>query len=526
MKPSRLLIKKYFESNSVIESIIKSYNDFIDFGMQQVVNEIGEIEPTIIPANLEEYKIKFGKIRIGSPQIVEADGSVRDLYPFEARIRELTYAAPIYLEFIPVINQLVQKPQEVKIGMMPIMLKSKYCRLYNLKPEELIELGEDPDDFGGYFIINGSEKVIINIEDLSPNNFIVNKDPITEAYVGRVFSENGAYRIPLTLELRNDLIFSVSFTRLKKVPLVVLLKALGINNDEEIMKSISPNEEGLNLVLINLYEFAEIKDSIEAIDYIARNIGMTHPFEIRVQRMEQILDQFLLPHVGVTKDERRLKAYTLAKYANKLIKVAQGIIPEDDRDHYMNKRIKTAGDSLTDLFRYNFRILVKDIMYNFQRIVKRGKLPPLNTIVRDKLFTSRFFSAMATGNWVGERTGVCQRYMRWSYLESLSHTQRVSSLLDSNQENFDARALHPTHFGRLCAIETPEGKNVGLRKNLAIMSYISRYYDETEIYDVLEKLGLKISDPVVKEATKKMHGIVKITDLSENAKKASMDLKN
>ncbi|MEM2115548.1 MAG: DNA-directed RNA polymerase subunit B'' [Candidatus Woesearchaeota archaeon] len=518
---SRILMKKYFEKNSMIQSIIDSFNDFVDFGMQQVVDEIHEIEPTIIPANLEEYKIKLGKIRIGEPIITEADGSIRELYPYEARIREITYASPIYLEFIPIINQILQKPIEVKIGMLPIMVKSKYCRLYNLKPEELIELGEDPDDVGGYFIINGSEKVIINIEDLAPNQFLVNKDPVTGSYFGKIFSENGAYRIPLSIEQRNDLIFYVTFTRVKRIPVVVLLKALGLEKDSEIMEAINPTPEGSNLVFINLYEYAEIKNSFEAKDYISKILGMTHPVEIRIPRIEQILDQFLLPHLGVTAEERKLKAYNLARYVSKLIKVSTGVLPEDDRDHYMNKRVKTAGESLMDLFRYNFRILVKDILYNFQRIVKRGKLPPLNTVVRDKLFTSRFYSAMATGNWVGERTGVCQRFMHWSYIETLSHLQRVSSLLDPNQENFKARALHPTHFGRLCAIETPEGKNVGLRKNLALMSSISRYYDESKIYEVLQSFGLKLLDPSIKSSLKKMQGIVKITDMSESKKESS-----
>ncbi len=489
----RILINAYYRDHSVVQSLIDAFNDFIDFGMQQVVDEEKEIEPTIIPANLDEYKIRFGKIRIGEPIIIEADGSPREMWPTEARIRQLTYASPIFLELIPIINGIIQKPVEVKIGMMPIMLKSKYCRLSGLSKDELIKVGEDPNDPGGYFIINGSEKTIVTIEDLAPNTFLVSQDSTTKTYTGKIFSESGAYRIPLTIEQRGDLIFYVTFTRLKRIPIVLLMKALGITTDQEIMKIIvGDSEVNADQVLINIYEYADIKDEFEAMDAIAKMIGLTHPYEIRIQRVQQLIDQFLLPHLGREKEDRKLKAYNLGKYVQKLMKVQEGLIPPDDRDHYMNKRLKTAGDSLLDLFRFNFRILIRDMMYNFQRIVKRGKLPPLNTIVRDKLFTSRVYSAMATGSWVGERKGVAQRFMHWSFVERISHLQRVSSMLNSSQENFEARALHPTHFGRLCPIETPEGKNVGLRKNFALLSAVTRYYDDSQLYDLLEGLGLNL----------------------------------
>src|SRR3989344_5812709 len=90
MNPNRILIKNYFENHSLVESNIESYNRFIEKGIQEIV-------PTIIPAEVKDFKIKFGKIRVEKPQIVEADGSRRDIYPMEARLRKLTYSAPVYL---------------------------------------------------------------------------------------------------------------------------------------------------------------------------------------------------------------------------------------------------------------------------------------------------------------------------------------------------------------------------------------------------------------------------------------------
>ena len=141
----------------------------------------------------------------------------------------------------------------------------------------------------------------------------------------------------------------------------------------------------------------------------------------------------------------------------KYILVANEEMPEDDKDHYENKRIKMSGDLLMDLFRMNLKVLIGDILYNFQRIVKRGKFPSIKIIIRDKLLTSRIYSAMATGNWVGGRKGISQRIQRLNHLNTLSHLQRVASPLSNTQENFRARELNPTHLGRLCPSETPEG---------------------------------------------------------------------
>jgi len=97
---------------------------------------------------------------------------------------------------------------------------------------------------------------------------------------------------------------------------------------------------------------------------------------------------------------------------------------------------------------------------------------------------------MATGVWVGGRKGICQRIQRLNFLETLSHLQRVVSPLSATQENFEARQLHATHLGRLCPIETPEGTNIGLRKNLALLCTISVDAPEEEILKSLKGLGL------------------------------------
>ena len=484
-----ILVKKYFEDYKFVESNIQSFNTFIERGMQDVVEENKEAEPTIIPENIERFVIKFGKIWVGKPEIIEADGSKRNIYPIEARLRKISYSAPVFLEVSAHINDVQRESFTAQIGKMPIMLKSKYCHIAGMSKEELIKQGEDPNDPGGYFIINGTEKVLINVEDLAPNNLMIDRES-EGRFTGKIFSEFGSYRIPHTLDRGKDGIVYLTFTRVKKIPLVLIIKALGLVKDEEIMKAVAQDKQYPE-VLISLYEFVDIKNQEDAIDEVAKRIGITQAKEIRLERMREILNKYLLPNFGLDNENMLTKAHNLCKMLKRFMDVQEGIIGPDDKDHYMNKKLKLAGDLLMDLFRVNFKVLVGDLLYNFQRIIKRGKLPSIKVIIREKLLTSRIYSAMATGTWVGGRKGISQRMDRANFTATMSHLQRVVSPLSSSQENFDARALHSTHLGRLCPIETPEGTNIGLRKNLSLLCTISHESNEQEVLLMLKKFGLE-----------------------------------
>jgi len=489
-KKSKLLIQKYFEENSIITSDIESFNNFVDVELQKILNENKEVEPTIIPPNVETYKIHFDKIWITKPEITEADGSKRDIFPSEARLRKITYAAPMFVEVSSYVNGQKRESVQVQIGNLPIMLKSKYCHLNKLNREGLIENGEDPDDPGGYFIINGSEKVLVNIEDLASNRLLVEKVKTGPSkYVGKLFSERGSFKIPHTIERMKDGIIYLSFTRIKRIPIVIVIKALELMKDEEIMRAVS--EENYDEMIVNLYEGIDIKTQEDAIDYIAKKSGITQSKEIRIERTKEIIDKYLMPHIGTSEKDRLKKAYNLCKMIKKFIRVSRGEIQVDDKDHYMNKKVKMSGDLLADLIRVNLGILINDLMYNFQRIVKRGKFPSIKVIIREKLLTSRIYSSMATGNWVGGRKGVSQRIQRLNFLNMMSHLQRVVSPLSATQENFAARELHSTHLGRLCPVETPEGTNIGLKKNLALLANVSQSAKEEETIKSLKSFGLK-----------------------------------
>jgi len=490
-KYGKTLIQKYFDEQSFVDSDIESFNNFMEKELNNILEENREIVPTIIPHNIDDFKIRLDKIWAVKPEITEADGSKRDIFPVEARLRKLTYSAPTFIEVSAHINGVQRESFTTQIGNLPIMLKSKWCHLHGLSKEELVEKGEDPNEPGGYFIINGTEKVLITIEDLASNKFLVEKPSSgTSEYVGKMFSEYGSFKIPHTLEKLKDGIFYLTFTRVRRIPAILIIKALGLLKDEEITRFVSEDRH-FDELIINLIEFASIKTEDEALDYVAKKIGITQSKEVRTERMREILDKYLLPHLGIKKEDRIFKAYNLCKMLKKFLKVSREELLIDDKDHYMNKKLKLAGDLLSDLLRLNLKVLIGDLLYNFQRMVKRGKFPTIKNLIRDKLLTQRIYSSMATGTWVSGRKGISQRIQRLNYLEMLSHLQRVVSPLSASQENFEARELHPTHLGRLCPIETPEGTNIGLRKNLSLLCTISNESDENEITKQCKSFGLK-----------------------------------
>ena len=494
MDNKELLIRKYFEEHSFVEDNIKSFNSFAEWRLQRIVNEISHAVPAVIPPDAEEVKFVFEKIRIEKPSIIEADGAKRRILPSEARLRNLTYSAPVFLEITLLVDGKERERTEVQIAELPVMIKSSLCYLKNMGAEEMIAAGEDIFDNGGYFIINGTERILILLEDLAPNTIFVSKETTGPAtHSAKIFSASGTYRIPHTIERTKDGLFFTSFTSIRRIPAVVLFKALGLLKDQEIVNAIGLEDVNEDLY-INLFEYLDIKTEGDAFEAVAKSMKLPQLRDQRTERVQYMMDNFLFPHIGTDKKDRFAKAQLLGRIMKKILLFKDGIIGVDDKDHYMNKRVRLSGDLLEELFRSNMKVLVSDMLYIFQRGVRRGKILPIHSIVRTKLLTSQIRSAMATGNWTSNRPGVSQRLDRENQLSALSHIQRVVSLLTSSQENFKARELHSTHFGRLCPIESPEGKNIGLRKNLALLANITPELRKKEVEDnlkIVESFGLE-----------------------------------
>ncbi|WP_456472208.1 DNA-directed RNA polymerase subunit B'' [Methanocaldococcus sp.] len=492
------LVDAYFKEHSLVEHQIESYNDFVENRLQKIIDEVGYID-TNIP---EGFKVKLGKIRLGKPIIKEADGSVREITPMEARIRELTYSVPMYLEMTPIYGKGEDEREgetiEVYIGELPVMLGSKLCLLYGKSEEELIKMGEDPRDRFGYFIINGTEKVLITQEDLIPNRIICEKDEKSGKIVdiAKVFSTRHGFRALCTVEKYPDGLLYVNFPGVSgTIPLVILLKALGAETDKEVIEAVGDNRFIME-ILLNIQEIREeynINTQREALDFIGKKIVPNQKEEQRIARAKNVLCNYLLPHLGVREEDFYKKVRFLGIMTRNVLELHFGYRTEDDKDHLAFKRAKLAGDLLEDLFRGAFSHLVNDIKYQLDRQITRNREPSIKAAVRGDVLTDRINSAMATGTWINGKTGVSQLMDRTSYLATNSQLRRIVSPLSRSQPHFEARELHGTHWGKICPSETPEGQNCGLVKNFALMAKITRKEDEGKVLDLLKEMNIKFT---------------------------------
>ena len=494
-KNKHIVVKKFLQEHSLVESNITSFNNFITKRLQEIVDEVND------SINNDDFEIQLGKIEVGVPVVIEADGSSSNITPAEARLRNLTYAAPITLE-ISVKKEDQTDSQVVEIGKIPIMVKSKVCNTYKMSKEELIQNYNDPIDPGGYFIINGNERVLVMAEDLAENQvFIESKTKgAAEELSLRLFSLKGTYRIPVSITESKDGLIEFSFSRFKNIPSIVILKALGLIKESEISKLIGKETDS---VIVNLYEFANIGTPEDAMMFIAEKTSLQGTKKEILDRVKQRIDSYLLPHIGLKKEDRLKKAVTLCKLIKQFLIAKENPELRTDKDHYANKRVRLSGDLLASLFRVNLGILIRDMLYSLQKSSKRKKFFSIKTIAKSTLFSHRVESAIATGSWVGERKGVTQNMNKTNYLETISQLQRVASMLPGEQENFMARTLHPTHYGRFCPIETPEGTEIGLRKNLAILAKISTriQMNSEQLVKTFESIGLEKTGLENSEAT-------------------------
>ncbi len=483
------IMKAFFTEEGLVKQHLESYNDFVQNTLQQIIDEIQGIE---IEVPGRTYEIKFGTIEVDEPRVVEVDGTVREVYPREARIRNLTYAAPLFLDII--LNDEGRESLEcVNIGDIPIMVKSNLCLLSKHSPDELVRIGEDPDEVGGYFIVNGSERVIVSLEDLAPNRVLIEVDNrgSKPVYRGKVFSTTVGFRarIEMALKSRGEMVVSIPGVPVP-VPFVILMRALGVETDREVAEMVSLDAEILNELETSFRDSASIQTMEDAILYIGNRVAFGQVREFRIKRAETIIDRNLLPHIGREQSDRLDKAIFLGEMASRIIELKLGRREEDDKDHLKNKRIKLAGPLLAELFRSAFWSLYRDMRYQFRRMSTRRKGVLISAAVRPGIISSRVQHALATGNWRRGRVGMTQLLDRTNTLSTLSHLRRLQSPLSRSQPNFEARDLHSTHWGRLCPNETPEGANCGLVKNLALMASVSGGTDPEKVKRTLFYMGV------------------------------------
>ncbi len=480
------LIKSYYEQVSPIQQQIDSFNQFMDEKIPEIVDEIG-----VIKSN-NEVDVVLSNVEITNPRIVEADRTAKlTLTPMEARHRNMTYSGAMHVDIKLYRKGVLQDEKRTYIGNVPILVKSKKCNLYGLSAEELIEKGEDPLDMGGYLIVNGSEKALVTQEVLALDRILVSS---TSAGVvnSQVISVKGAFKGKVKIARAPDGLFTVVFpSSPRKLYLIELLNALGLIKSNKILELFPTDQITQNEILLNLDKVPCVSES-EALDKIGKSVAPSQTDSYRLRRAKEVIDSFLLPHIGQESEFRITKAYYLVTMAVKAIEKAYNLRKQADKDHYANKRLELSGKLMEHLFRFAFKHFTKDLKFQIDRTITRHRKLNINTVIRPDAITERMMFAVSTGNWIGQLTGVSKYMDRGNYITPLADLRRVKSSLDSSRELYDARDVHGTHWGRLCPIETPDGPNCGLSKNLALMAKITTDTSPSNILDILKKNNIKL----------------------------------
>jgi len=499
------IIQDILSKQGVAKQHLNSFDEFLKKGLQDIIDEIDHID---IENAEYPYKIQLGRIQFKQPRMMELDGSVTHITPVEARLRNVSYVAPLMLEANVIEDGKTLESRFIHIGDIPVMVKSESCILRSFTQQKLIDYAEDPEDPGGYFIINGSERVIVGLEDLSYNKIIVDAEKVggKKVFKAKVYSSIVGYRAKLELVLKEDgLIVARIPGSPVDIPIITLMRALGLESDKEIASVISLNDNIQN-ELDSSFEKTDITTSKDAIVYISKRIAPGMLEEFQIKRAETLLDWGLLPHLGKQPDNRKEKTQFLGEAACKLLELKLGWIEPDDKDHYGNKVVKFAGQMLADLFRTAFRNLVRDMKYQLERSGQKRGINAVSAAIRPGIISDKLNNAIATGNWGRGRVGVTQLLDRTNYLSTISHLRRVQSPLSRTQPNFEARDLHSTHFGRICPSETPEGSNCGLVKNLALSAIISVSVSSEEVVEKMYEFGTahfsEVKDSVKKDGAR------------------------
>lgn len=521
------VVSAFFREKGLVRQQLDSYNDFIQTTMQEIVDENSTIvllaqSPSGDEAHAKKYTIKFGQVYLSKPPtITESDGTTFSMFPSDARTRSLTYSSSLYID-ITKAEQVGEEEAEVRvykkvpIGSVPVMLKSLYCTQNNLYENEANRIEECPYDQGGYFIVSGSEKVLIAHERMATNLvYIFEKaQPAPYRFTAEIRSvpEHG-HKIPSSLTIRlvsrgsemsggaGHLIRAVLPHAKQDIPVVIIFRALGFVSDKEILEHICYNfsdTEMLTMLKPSIEEAFDIQEQGVALDYIGKRVAPAgFSKEKRIKFAKTLFQKEFLPHVGTKEFCETKKAYLFGYAINKLLLVALKRREPEDRDNYARKRLDLAGPLLAGLFRTLFRKMCGELAKHMQRCIDGNR--DLNLVVglRTSTITQGLRYSLATGNW-GEqsksmqaRAGVAQVLNRYNYTSTLSHLRRINTPIGRDGKLAKPRQLHSTHWGMVCPAETPEGQACGLVKNLSLMCHISVGSNSTAVVELLEECGLE-----------------------------------
>lgn len=496
----RLIDLHFYRENYLFRHLYNSYNKFIE---EDIVNFLLYGQHIFSESTSKEYnyrhRFQYSNIVIEEPK---KTNNIEPLFPSDARHDSLTYSVKILADVVQYLDQTqiasdmkntIQIGTEIKnhhIATIPLMVKSKWCSLVRHKN---VDLYEDEFDAGGYFIVNGNEKVIISQDKMAENKPLVlqKKESGTSTLIVQVNSRShnphGLTQV-LHVKLKKDNVMNIKAPILNEINVCTVFRALGLESDRDIINYITYDEhdaEMVDLVRISLDackndKNQKINTQEEALDYLINKMREVKQYsedkeERKKQqklRLETLFVNNFIPHV---EGDMKKKAYYLGYMCNRLLRVYLKRIPLDDRDSYVNKRIDVAGDLMFELFKQQYKMMIGDCKKYFETRNKSDE-QPINIIsnIKPNIIEQGFKTALSTGHWI-RRQGVAQVLNRLSYGQPIAFLRRIDAPSgDASRSKLTSpRFLHPSSIGFICPIQTPEHANVGLTKHLTLIGTIS-----------------------------------------------------
>jgi len=521
------LIDKYFKDNpyNLVAHHLDSYNDFFSKGIFQIFRENNPIRfieredqtaQTDKSQSKHECFIYLGgktgtKLYFGKPIIyddVSTEGISKPyphyMYPNDARLRSMTYGITIHydidVDFVLYDGQnkieQTKTYEKIYLGRFPIMLHSNLCILKGLSTEARFNMGECRNDYGGYFIISGKEKVIVSQEKFGDNMLYVRKNKPDNLYsfsceVHSV-SEDSSKPIrytsvkivaPDATYTNNQIVVDIPNVK-KPIPLFILMRALGVISDKNIIEhcllDIKKNSDMVDLFIPSIHDANNIFTQQIALEFISK-------FTKRqtVSAVQDILMNYFLPHVG--EDNYLTKAYYIGFMVNRMLRVFMGREAPTNRDNFKFKRVEVSGTLIYDLFREYFLIQNRNI---FLKIDKEFYYHPgkyrtnfvsliddnIKEFFKERLVEDGFRKGFK-GNWGADantkRLGLVQDLNRLSWFTFISHLRKINLPLDPTAKVVGPHLLHSTQWGFIDPVDTPDGANIGLHKHMAISTAIT-----------------------------------------------------
>ncbi len=466
------IIESFFQEKGVVAAQLESYNAFVNNGIYKIFEDTSEI--IINVSETEKYVVRFDQVYIDMPSVSVNCPTVRKLYPSEARMRDITYEMTVFLDIVEerVVNGKVENTKlypHVTGFKVPVMVMSDKCNLAKMNEEERVEAGECAFDNGGYFIINGKERVLVAQERICYNHVFVfpEKKDSKNLYVAEIrsMSEETSHSVLVRAYISQSKEIMFSIPRITSfVPFAVVLKAFGMTH-AEILTAFPSLEK-------------QIKESA---NIVTKDDAVKHILSLCATGLEAVPEMF--PHMGTFAENN--KAQLVMQMIKRLLDTISKKRIEDDRDNLSLRRTELGGMLLSELVKMHVKKFIENMRKN---LIKRQDI----NIVLQKFsdIGKGIKYCFATGNWGVQknayiRTGVSQIMNRLSYASGLSHIRRIVLPVDKDGKNAKIRQIHPTQFGMVCVFETPEGMQIGTVKNMAIFSRTSESMSSQLLVDTL-----------------------------------------